>query len=191
MMSTKTKQTSPIKVRKIPHKEDLPHLTLGVFRWMPEDFVDISTGETGVKVEVWRICASVSLKSIMTGGRKRMLGETRDPKTGRRSFNYVQVFGSEALAVALSGVFPCTIEQAQELIKKAKSMNLKFALLCLKSDLYPTDIETFKKMGLKNLWTVIKSYPSRDDMNRKLNSQLKKAKSPLRIRSGLRSVLVE
>jgi len=167
-MSTKTR-TSPIKVRKELHvKEDVPNFSLGVFRWMPEDFVNVSTGATGVKVEVWRICASVSLKSIMTSGRIRMLGETRDPRTGRRSFKYDHVFGAEAFGLALSGFFPCSIDEAKELIKKAKSMQLKFALLCLESDLYPTDQETYKKMGLKNSWTVIQSYPSRDDINTKL-----------------------
>jgi hypothetical protein len=179
MMSTRT---SPIKIRDKPHsKEDFPNLSLGAFRWVREQFVNISTGEMGVKVEVWRICGSANLHGIMVTGRKRMLARMK----------WVDVYGVEALALALCGVYPCSNEQAKELIKKAKSMNLKFALVCLKSDLYPTDIETFKKMGLKNEWVVVKDYPSRDDINKKLNAQLKKAGSPLRIRSGLRTVLMD
>jgi len=191
-IKSKTSRISPIRLsKKIRNKEDFPSFSLGVFRFMPEDFVNVRTGETDIKVEVWRISSAVNLSSIMISGRKKNLTETRDPRTGRRSFQYDIVYGSEALALALSGIYPCSTEEAKALIKQAKSTQLKHPFLCLESDLYPTDRETYAKMGLKNKWFVMKGYPCRDDIDKKLNVQLKKANSPLRIRSGLRTVLID
>lgn len=59
-------------------------LSVGVFRWDAQDFVNLETGEK-VKGKMWILCGSASLHSVQKDGIKVLKHyEGIDPKTRRK-----------------------------------------------------------------------------------------------------------
>ena len=185
--ATKAK-ASPVKIKKGKKpKGEFPKFSILAFRWMSQTFYSLDTGEAQ-EGEMWKPTGSVSLVTLMTGGRKKITGVKFTGNPPRRSFTHKRVFGAEALALALSGIFPCTVEEAETLIKQAKARQIGDPIAVLKSDLVPTSPDRFEG---ENGWLIVQKYPSSDEMAKRVNDALKKAGSSLRTKRGLKYRLVE
>ena len=152
-------------------------LSVGAFRWADITYVNIET-EKKVRGKIWELVGSASLVPIQMRGRKVLKG---NKIVGR-------VYGFKAIAQALAGRFPCSVEEAKKLVEEAKASGSRHILLILQSDLTPTSPEKF--MG-KNKWIAITNFPDTQTMHLKLNKALKASGSPLRIETALRRRLVE
>jgi hypothetical protein len=193
--------TLPIKKSKKESKGKLPiQIYLGVFRWIETEFINLQT-QTIEEHELWEFVTNDNLNNQFKNGRKTF-GEIEKYKTRNVRGEIVEcerrelkgrVFGYKAVADALSEVrgLPISEEKVKEMIQSAINSQISHAKFVLESDLYPTSPQLYKEMGLKNKWLILADIPNSDIMHKKVNEQLKKAGSPLRIEKAIKTRIVE
>lgn len=192
----------PIKPSPKRKKENaLPiSLYLPVFRWCDQKFLNLND-QSEEYHQIWKFTSLVYLNTQFNSGRK-VFGELEKYKVRAVNGEIIEVekrklkgkeFGFKALASALSANRGLKIspEEVQILVEDAISKNLNHAKVVLESDLYPTDPQIFKEMGLKNRYLIVANVPDSNKMNRRINEQLKKSGSPLRIQKQLKTKIVE
>ena len=188
---SKQKPMVPVIAEKEPQRILDVVLSVGSFRWDNQTFVNLQTGEK-VKGKMWRLVGSASMYSVQKSGVKILeYYEGEDPNTGKmRNFTRVvgKVYGYEAIARSLSGIFPCSIEEAKRLVQQARERQIRHVLLVRKSDLVPTSPDRYLA---ENGWVMLAKYPDRDDIDKKVNETLKTSGSPLRVEIGLLRRIVE
>lgn len=188
---SKQKPMVPIIAEKEPQRILHVILSVGSFRWDNQKFVNLTTGEK-VMGKMWRLVGSASMYSVQKSGVKILEHyEDIDPKTGKpKNFTKIvgHVYGYEAIARSLSGIFPCSIGEAKKLVRQARDRQIRHVLLVLKSDLVPTSPDRY--LG-ENGWVMLAKYPDRDDIDKKINQALKASGSPLRVEVGLLRRIVE
>lgn len=167
------------------HENSLPiQVYLPVYRYVEKRMINLETqGEE--EHLVWLFVAQVNLNSQFNNGRKyRDARGIVDKNPNKR------VFGYEALSQALTDArgLPILAEDCERLVKDAIDRQIPHAKFILKSDLVPCSPDQYKE---KNEWLVVANLPSSDDVYRKINVQLRELKSPLRIKSGLKTKIVE
>lgn len=158
-------------------------LYLPVYRWHDQKFLNLND-QSEENHQIWKFTSMVFLNPQYNNGRR-----VRDIH-GNIS---VKEYGYSALASALSDCKGVKIspEEIQVLVEDAIAKNLSHAKVVLESDLYPTDSQTFKDMGHKNRFLIVADVPDTNKMNRKINQQLKKAGSPLRIQEAIKTKIIE
>ena len=203
-MSTKNiepekKAVLPIIIESSKNREIPEGLNLYLisFKWIKQEFINLETGEK-VKIKFWTKGGNVSLTSVLKNGRHAVVHEKMPKyildKKGvvleKKMFSKTRIvgreFGYEALASILTAIYPCSVQKARELVKEALDKRINHAKLVLLSDLCPTSIDKYKKMGFSNSWVCIANYPSSDEIQANVNEVLKKQGSPLRARLGLK-----
>lgn len=172
----KKKLMLPIIV-KSEHQREIPkniQFYIMSFKWIPQKFVNLETGEE-VEIKFWTKGGNVPLT--------RLCNEVGRPIVGKDNKLIGREYGFKALASVLNAIYPCTVEKAKELVQEAVDKQIKHAKLVLKSDLIPTSPN---KYNGENEWLVIANYPTTDELQSKINEELKKLGSPLRARFGLK-----
>jgi len=189
----------PVKIKKKIVDEIPFNFHLIAFKWIPQRFVNIETGET-VEIEFWTRCGNLGGIRHMTRVGRNVLEETdvpREVKNEKGEIIFIRkkmhkvigkVYGKECLRQILNSRFPCTMEEVDRILRETKAMGaVRAPKLVLKSDLVPTSIDRYEG---KNGWIVLADYPTSDALQNKINETLKKIGSPLRARFGLKWKLV-
>lgn len=155
---------------------------LPVYRYVEKRFINLETQDEEEHL-IWTFVAQCNLNSQFNNGRKAK-NEHGIVDLKKR------VYGYEALAQALSETrcLPITAKEVERLVKDSIDRQIPHAKFILASDLTPCSPDQY--VG-QNKWLVVANLPSSDDIYRKINVQLREMKSPLRIKSGLKTKIVE
>jgi len=155
------------------------NLRIAIFREQLEDqtFINMDSGNF-VAVRVWRHVGYADLTSIC----RRGINEIENNKA------IGKLYGYEALAKSLSGIYPISEEEIKKLVEDYKGNGHLRGVFVLKSDLVPIDKA---KYNGKNEFLLVAKLPNRDQFNELINGQLKALGSNLRVKSSLKWKLVE